>query len=248
MEWSIRRLKRDGQLFSMIEMEINSRCNLRCIYCPVSINAPIHLPQLMSRTVLDRLLSELERLEFSGRVSYHFYNEPLLHPDLDTVIAEVKSRLPGARHVLYTNSERLDEKKYWQLRTAGVGLFVVTSHRRRLIPPRDAQVVLEPDDLKLTNRGGALGAAPEPLRVLCHLPSTLLVVTVTGDVLLCYEDYYRTQVMGNVMEKPLDEIWYSPRFVSLRRSLAEGKRADTPICRSCNNTAHTTPIHYDYVP
>ena len=234
----------------MVEMEINSRCNLRCPYCPVSIDPPLHVPRLMHESVLDRLLAELERLGFAGRVSYHFYNEPLLHPDLRGVVAAVKSRLPEAQQVLYTNGELLDEARHRQLREAGVDLFVVTSHSGREFPPRENQVLLKPTDLQLTNRGGALddiGPAP-PLTLPCYAPSTVLVITATGDVVLCYEDYHRTQVMGNVMDGSLEDIWFSPRFSHLREALGQGDRAQTSICRACNNQAHTTPHHYTYIP
>jgi GTP 3',8-cyclase len=239
--------ERRQALFSMVEIEINSRCNKRCSYCPVSIAPPVHLQRYMAEEVLNRILSELNRLNFDGRLSYHFYNEPLLHPKLSEIVATVSERVPLARQVLYTNGDLLKEDLYQKLVANGIKRFIVTSHDRKPVPERPNQVVLFPNDLEITNRGGALGAVDNKLDLPCHAPGTMLIITITGDVVLCYEDFYRTQILGNIMEEQLDMIWFSPRFQMLRQILAEGDRSVTPICSACTNQAHVTPQPFDYV-
>jgi 2-deoxy-scyllo-inosamine dehydrogenase (SAM-dependent) len=235
------------QLFRIVEIEINSRCNKRCSYCPVSQSPPVHLQRYMAAEVLDRILAELSRLDFDGRLSYHFYNEPLLHPQLLDIVGQVTERVTGARQVLYTNGDLLKDDLYQGLIAAGIKRFIVTSHDHKVIPERPNQVVLFPEDLEITNRGGALGTPAGQLDLPCHAPGVMLIVTVTGDVVLCYEDYYRTQLLGNVMDKGLDAIWYSPRFQMLRAALAQGDRSVTSICAACSNKTHQTPVMFDYV-
>jgi 2-deoxy-scyllo-inosamine dehydrogenase (SAM-dependent) len=232
----------------MVEVEVNSRCNKRCVYCPVSIDPPNAQPRLMDPDLYDRLLDELARLDYRGRLSYHFYNEPLLHPRIVDIVRLTRRRLPAARQVLYSNGDLLSDELYARLTAEGVARFIVTSHDRKPVPERPDQVVLMPEDLVITNRGGALEALEEPLELPCFAPSTMLIVTVTGDVLLCYEDYYRTQAFGNIRRAPLDEIWFSAPFEKIRRRLVRGDRTASPLCRECNNRAHQYPEPFDYVP
>lgn len=228
-----------------VEIEVNSRCNRRCSYCPVSLSPNPDVPKFMSDRVLDRVIDELKAIDYAGRVSYHFYNEPLLRKDLESIVARVGDGIPRARQVLYTNGDYLTDARYCALRDAGIEFFVVTSHDGKLHPQRESQVVQFSDELELTNRGGAL----EHIRThsddvylrCCFAPSEMLVVTVTGDIVLCYEDALRKHVMGSIVDRSLADIWFGEPFRTLRRQLADGDRSVTSICRKCTNVAHTSP-------
>lgn len=239
-----------GELFTMVEMEVNRLCNRRCSYCPNSVlgERDTDLPELMPAEVLDRLIDELDCLDFTGRISFHLYNEPLLHPDLPGIVGTLRTRLPEVRQVLYSNGDYLTDAVFERLHSAGVNRFVITSHDGREIPERPDQVVLQTTDLGLTNRAGTLDSVPEALAIPCLAPASMLIVGVNGDVLLCYEDATRSQVMGNILSEPIDEIWYSPRFCELRAALAAGDRRVTPMCRACDNTNHRSADEFDYVP
>jgi 2-deoxy-scyllo-inosamine dehydrogenase (SAM-dependent) len=198
----------------------------------------------MSPTTLDRVVAELQGIAYAGRVSYHFYNEPLLNRNLAHIVETVALRLPAARQVLFTNGDLLTDERYEKLYRAGIGYFVVTAHSGAPYPERPKQYIQYPAELVLTNRGGVLEGLPGPsskdLGLACYAPSEMLIVTVTGDVVLCYEDALRTQVFGNICTESLDAIWYSPEFVRIRDMLASGDRSDAAsICAQCTNRAHT---------
>lgn len=231
------------QLPSVVEVEVNSRCNRRCGYCPVSVLPVPPVPTFMSEAIFSRLLLGLKNLRFEGRFSYHFYNEPLLRKDLEHLTSRVAKMLPKAYQVLYTNGDFLDHKRYESLRLAGITLFVVTSHGRTVQPKRAGQVVRFPEDLTLTNRGGLISGLPaatsELLKSPCFAPAEMMIVTVVGDVLLCYEDAKREHVMGNLMKTSLEEIWFCKDFLMARDLLARGNREQTNLmCASCTNRAH----------
>ncbi len=235
----------------VVEMEINSHCNRVCGYCPRSLilDSRESHAEFMSESVLKRIYDELRKIEFSGRISYHLYNEPLLHPDLAFIVVSTSRHLPSARQVLYSNGDLLDDSLYTTLTEAGISLFVITSHDGSERPIRPNQVVLRPHDLRLTNRGGSLGRLNRAaLSVPCFAPSNMLIITITGDVLLCYEDYCRSQVMGSLMKQSLEEIWFSDAFIRKRKKLATGDRSAAGICRQCNNTAHQDVNVFDWVP
>ena len=226
----------------VVEVEVNSRCNRRCSYCPVSLDPFPDVAKKMERRIFTRLLEELASVGFDGRLSYHFYNEPLLRKDLEDLVAEAAERLPDARQVLYTNGDYLSTARYEALRRAGMHWFVVTRHDSDPFPERPAQTVLVPAQLDLTNRGGVLFPVASALTMPCYVPAEMLIVTVSGDVVLCYEDARRQHVFGNLMEQSLVEIWTSDRFTAAREWLARGERAKiSGACSQCDNRAHTAP-------
>lgn len=233
-------------MFSMVEIEINSRCNRRCVYCP-NVIAPRKAPKMMQPEQFERILDRLVEAEFAGRLSYHFYNEPLLNPKLTTFVSRAQQRLPKVRQVLYSNGDYLTDKKYAELKTSGIARFIITQHDGQPGEPKPDLVWLTPPQLKLTNRAGQVEAGP-PLSpgIACFAPSDMLIIS--GNVVLCYEDNQEEVIMGNVFVTPIMDIWQSEVFQSARKALAAGDRTCTVICRRCNNQAHQHSEAFDYIP
>lgn len=239
----MRRARAEG--LSVVEMEVGSRCNRSCHYCPVSMNPRPSVPVWMPDQVFMAAVGQLAEISFAGRLSYHLYNEPLLRRDLARLVAVVDRLLPGALQILNTNGDFLDDGRYAELREAGIDYFYVTRHSPGDYARRPFQVLQTWEDLTLTNRGGSLTHLPRPteadMRTPCFAPSEMLIVTVTGDVLLCYEDARREHVMGNLLHTPLVEIWNSEGFRERRRRLAAGDRSADAMCRACSNVSHSRP-------
>lgn len=233
--------------FTVVEMEINARCNRRCSYCPVSVLRPLKGDRYMTDEVFERILSELERIGFCGNLSYHLFNEPLLRRDLEVFVASVAARLPRVFQLLFTNGDLLSNKRYASLKKAGIDHFIVTRHGFEPIPERPDQTVQYPSDLVLVNRGGFLERIESTLTTPCYAPTDMLIITVDGDVLLCCDDAERQHVMGNLVHQDLEEVWLSPRFVKLRKMLQAGNRQEaSEICRQCNNVEYFGPGENDH--
>jgi cyclic pyranopterin phosphate synthase len=227
-----------------VEIEVNSRCNRKCSYCPVSVLSNSKLERWMSDFIFERIHDELLKIDYQGRISYHFYNEPLLRRDLERFITYSHERLPGAHQVLFTNGDLLTDARYESLMSAGIEYIVITSHDGKPHPKRLRQIVQFPGDLDLTNRGGTMTTLPaataEDHLQPCFAPSEMLIVTVAGDVLLCYEDAERMHSFGNLQMQTLEEIWFAPILVALRDKLERGNRLEAAsICACCTNHAHT---------
>jgi 2-deoxy-scyllo-inosamine dehydrogenase (SAM-dependent) len=197
----------------------------------------------MSDDVFQAVASQLRAVSFRGRISYHLYNEPLLRKDLARLVGTMDNMVPGALQILNTNGDLLDDARYRSLRAAGIDYFYVTRHSEGPYPERPFQVVQTAADLVLTNRGGSLTHLPPATlvarRTPCFAPSEMLVVTVTGDVLLCYEDAHRDHVLGNVLVSTLEQIWTERRFAEIRSRLEAGNRSATDMCMRCSNVSHS---------
>lgn len=234
------------ELPCVVEVEINTRCNRHCSYCPVSIIPPPPGPRFLEDAIFERLVRELETISFDGRLSYHLYNEPLLRQDLERLIEIAAVRLPSAHQVLFTNGDLLTEDRYQSLCRAGIGEFLVTRHDGDgdEFPQRPLQNVIIPPQLDITNRGGTMSQTAHAFPMSCYAPTEMLIVTATGDVLLCYEDARRQNVMGNILNESLLDIWTSERFVRMRSLLVAGKRETVGgICATCDNRTHATRGH-----
>ncbi|MEQ1879194.1 MAG: radical SAM/SPASM domain-containing protein [Bdellovibrionia bacterium] len=233
--------------FSAIEIEINHACNRRCSYCPNSVSKR-KSTGVIDPALFSKILLELKVLSFSGRVSYDFYNEPLLHPDFEGVVAKTRADLPKAAIVVYTNGTLLTRERLENLLSLGVTEFIVTRHEmdegyefdgvfeslsssaRERVQYRGFR------ELKLTNRGGQLKHLGAEGLVLapCHIPSMVVTVTVAGRVLPCFEDYDENLVMGNLHEESLLDIWNSGKFTRFRKDLRLGQRHAYVPCSGCN--------------
>lgn len=237
-------------LFSAIEIEINHACNRSCAYCPNSVG------QRKSRGRLDpeiyaSLLRQLGAFNYAGRLSYHFYNEPLLHPRLAELVAEARAQVPRVRIELYTNGTLLTAPTFARLRQAGVDQFIVTRQAEdmgrdyafaatwaSLSPEARKSVQYRThEELMLSNRGGKLSEIsvdPRLRDAACFIPAMIVTVTVSGNVLPCFEDFDEAQVMGNLRDQSLLEIWRSEKYARFRAELALGLRARHLPCLNCS--------------
>lgn len=238
-----------SKYFLGVEIEINHHCNLSCSYCP-NANTERISKGLMSIENFRKILNQLAEINYEGRISYHFYNEPMLHPNLENFVKLSKEILPKTRSEIFTNGMFLTEAKYFALRSAGVDKFTVTQHKGikkivfdetfKKLDENEKKHVKYYDHSQLiySNRGGLVEAGKdlvEPLKRTCLIPTCSLVITVNGNVLTCYEDFNEKSTMGNVFEEHIKDIWDKPEYAGFREDLKKGYRYKYDVCKTCNN-------------
>ncbi len=240
---ALRQASRDECPIAVVAIETTQHCNRRCHYCPVSLDPkPV---RAMERRVFEEIISQLSAIGFHGRLTYHFYNEPLLNRDLEILVAHAAGRLPAASHVIYTNGDLLTEERAASLFSAGVTKFVVTDHGGRTLTELVMRVSRSPKfihprvdfrrytpDTSLFNRGGLVKVGNQRSLKYCAYPAYEMVIDVDGNVILCCNDYYGVHKFGNITTTPILEIWYSPEMSRLRARLLSG-HFDLPICCTC---------------
>src|SRR6185503_15506674 len=79
---------------SVVEIEVSVRCNRSCIYCPNSKVGSTSPFSFMDIELFRRIIAQLSQISFSGRLSFHFYNEPLMRKDLEKLVAIARAPLP----------------------------------------------------------------------------------------------------------------------------------------------------------
>lgn len=231
-----------------VEIETTSYCNRKCVYCP---NYNIGRPEeLMKEEVYFRIIDSLARMGFNGRISPHFYGEPLADPRLTRFMEYAAHKLPGSELVVYTNGDLLSVERFLELKKAGVKKFRVSLHS-----PKPSYMLAEtlkyvsehcPDDVgtvnyyaeyraknatHLNNRGG-LVEIQRKKNAECRFVNQM-TIDYLGNALLCCNDYRATLAFGKVMEREMAEIWNDPVYVKARTMISNGI-FPYEICRTCN--------------
>lgn len=241
-----------------VEIEINHACNRTCSYCPNSIldrKTKGSMDISLFRLIIERLVE----VNFSGRISFHLYNEPLLHPRLKEFIEMTKLYLPQAAIHLYSNGTLLTATLFENLQNAGVDKFIITRHEKdiensnyifektwkALSEHQKVLVEYEPfQKIHFVNRGGLLPhLGKEGLHLHpCYLPSHILSITVDARVLSCFEDFNENLVFGDLKKQTLAEIWQSPAYSEFRKQLKMGMRHKFKPCDGCNRREALPPF------
>ncbi len=68
----------------------------------------------------------------------------------------------------------------------------------------------------------------------CRYPFTQFNITTDGRVSKCCQDLFFEEVMGNVAEQSLLDIWNGAPFQKVRAALYENDRAANPMCGKCD--------------
>lgn len=237
-------------LFNAIEIEINHNCNKACSYCPNAEYERIEKGH-MSPLIFKLLIQQLNDIQFSGRMSFSFYNEPTLSPNLELFTKLAKVSLPKITIELYSNGTLINTVKFRSLIAAGIDKFIITKHENiidyvfeQTMNELTAEELKKVEyrtyqDLTLTNRGGLLKQIThdKDLTLLpCMIPKMMATVTVEGNVVPCFEDFYQKNQVGNITEKHIRDIWHSGPYAQFRENLARGLRHKYEVCKSCNRT------------
>jgi len=229
-------------IFTAIDIETNSRCNLKCTYCPVSMydRGDHFMSDELFRKVVDDLASF--PFPYQGRVSPHFYGDPLIDDRLPTLLAYVREKLPLSSIIIHTNGIKLTREKFRALVDAGVTGFLITRHMKfwpktvrdilELEPNAKKHITLQRlDNVGIFERGGDKPVHKKRKTGSCYYVSDEIAIDYRGNV-VCTNDFFIRDGFGNVNNRSLADIWWDPAFVETRRQARAGNLT-LQHCREC---------------
>lgn len=232
---------KNRDIFTALDFEINSHCNLECSYCPASFKDG-RGNNLMPLDTFKKAIDDLSAINYSGRISPHFFGEPLLDERLPELMGYARNKLPKAKIIIHTNGIRLSKEKYDSCINAGVDGFLVTKHTKTM--PKNIVSIIESkyakhgtlkvrslDNITLFNRGGSVKPKKERKMKRCYYLSDEISITHTGNV-VCTNDFGESHVFGNVNEKSLLDIWNSKEFKTIRKDIRAGV-FNLEMCKKC---------------
>ena len=242
--FSLGRMERKNPLFEAVEIETTTICNRKCSYCP---NATITRPaKNMDEALFRSIIDSLKEIDFSGRVSPHFYGEPLVDKRILRLLAYTREKLPNALIKLFTNGDLLTYELFLKLLDAGVDVVRIAQHDPE--PPKTLVETLRRikenglmwhveyvkyynNEKDLTNRGGLVDVKPSKRKIFCDYVSCA-TVDYEGNVLLCCQDFLSKHRFGNLKKEKLVDVWNNARYKALRDKIKCGMWP-LEICRVC---------------
>ena len=245
---------RKNQL-DVVEIETTTICNRRCIYCP---NSTVTRPQkFMEESTFHRIIDSLVEMGFHGRLSPHFFGEPLMDDRLPFLLRYTKEKLPKAQIKLFTNGDLLTVDKYNKLCEVGVDVFRVSQHSaepsKAIIKTLEyakehaGQHLIKPIEYLnyynefyknhntnnlLNNRGGLIQNISSKSRTFCYYVNQL-TFDYEGNAVLCCNDYLSSIKFGNIMTSSIRDIWHDPNYIKARRNIMSGSWV-FDICKKCS--------------
>jgi GTP 3',8-cyclase len=228
-----------------VEIETDATCNRRCNYCPLSMVET--RKGRMSTELYHKIIRDLKMMNFSGTLSFHFYNEPLLDERLENFIAYASKQIPDATVLIYTNGDKLTKDRVHSLVDSGTGMIRISIHDSMaknkmtkllldLEPELNKKIKLEiyyEDETALMNRGGIVHLTPlqkknDFLSGCDYVQS--LVVNYEGNTALCCNDFFVTNGHGSLKDFSVTEVW--KKSAKKRRDIFLGD-FQSEICQKC---------------
>ena len=247
--------KNNFPIFNQILIETRTDCNRKCSFCPQSITE--RNLQVMDEGLFKKIIDELADLDWSGRIALMVTNEPLLDDRLVDFIKYTR-RKSGKFYIdVNTNGNLLNVNKLDELFKAGLDSINIDDYRRDRdkYPTKLSKNIQKIEDNfvnnpkvnifyrhyfeDLSNRGGSMDSGPvdNPQKhTFCSDPFVRMVISPSGDVVLCCMDYFYKEKFGNVNKQSMQEIWNSKRFKDVRTSLVNKDRKG--LCAQCDKNPY----------
>lgn len=104
-------LEGDIPPFSSVELSINGSCNRRCFFCPrVDKKNYPNIPTPLDISVFEKLINELDSINYKGRIAFSGFCEPLLTKNLHEYISIIKKKIPDVITEIVSNGDPLTGK------------------------------------------------------------------------------------------------------------------------------------------
>lgn len=243
-----------SDVFTALDIETNSRCNLKCTYCPVSRynRGDNYMPEELFKKIIDDVAAF--PFTYKGRISPHFYGDPLLDKRLPELMAYTRQKLPKASIIIHTNGVALTPEMYRGCVEAGITGFLITRHLPK-IPPAvqkiqetesDANkfiIIQRLDNVGIFERGGIRPVKKAHQFKRCFYLSDEIAIDYKGNV-VCTNDFFIRDGFGDVNQRSLGEIWWSPEFKKVRSDLRNGNIT----LQHCREVCGIDKADYSHVP
>lgn len=239
---------RVGKLFDRIEIETINKCNGMCDFCPVNAGIDPRTHTYMSDELFQKIIDDLTSLNYSGMISLFSNNEPLLDPHILDRVEYAFSKLPLARHFLYTNGTLLTKESYKRL-TDSLHILIIDNYAPKIserllhiLKDDKPNVIVKMRSRHeiLSTRGGQAHnrLKIESLKSPCQLPFAQMIVRPTGLLSLCCNDALGVYTLGDLNKQSIYEAWNNPSYFEIRKKLLHG-RSGIKLCDGCDNICKT---------
>jgi Predicted Fe-S oxidoreductases len=237
--------------FTQVLIETRTDCNNHCPFCPHAFNDKTL--GVMSIECYQRIIDQLCKIGYNGRVALMLSNEPLLEDRLEYMVKYAKSKSPRLFLDITTNGRLLTLDLVDHLFEVGIDNININDYRgdrtsfpnklsSNLVPIYEAysnnpkiSFIKRRFDETLPNYGGNIPQEYEAHDFgFCNFPFRKLVISFKGDVLLCCNDFMYATKFGNVMKQNILDCWNGESLNKIRKELLNNNRVS--LCSICNDS------------
>jgi len=242
-----------------IEISESGTCNRSCSFCPRSAPNFDDKKEFITNLLHEKLCLELKEVNYKGTIRYSGFVEPLLDKNIFYLINMVRKYLPESNIEMVTNGDPLNLKRLNKLFDNGLNRLLISAYdskedaekledlcasanlKKEQYMVRHRYYSEEEDfGITLSNRSGLMENAEfkieslkEPLKNPCYIPSYTFFLDYQGDVLMCPHDWGKKVILGNLNKENFLDIWFSKKFMRIRKMLNSSNRNFTP-CNVCD--------------
>ncbi len=259
------KLKMIGEIpvFSIVEFNLTGSCNRSCLFCPVS-NPEVYTKtkERMDISLFEKIMDDLQAINYSGKILFSAFSEPLLHKELETLIKIGKKKLPDCRIEIVSNGDYATKERLQSIFEAGLDTISISmydgSHQIKHFNTichelglDDTQIILRRRyfengnyGITISNRSGLINSnefrdkhekqiTTLPLKEACYYPFYMIVIDYNGEVLLCPHDWTKKLSFGNLKTQNIWDIWKTKTLNTIRTKLSHKERVFFP-CSQCD--------------
>lgn len=252
-----------SQLPSHIEIETLNRCNSTCEFCPVNKNADTRELTKMKDEVFEKIIKDLQAVDYSGTLNLFSNNEPFLDKRIINFAIMAREHLPNAFIQIITNGTALNVKKVLDV-LPHLSYLVINNYAFEMKLHSNVQEIYDeisanhPElapkvnigyrlltEFKSTRAGNAPNRKKKKEAVptfvsRCAYPFFQMVIRPDGRVSLCCNDALGQMTLGNVSDQNVIDVWQNKIRKNLQTKMLRG-RDTIPLCKKCDNLAWAKP-------
>ena len=251
----VNQLTKDDKLslFSHVVIETFSKCNGVCNFCPVNRNSDPRESELMTEEIFFKIIYQLKEINYNGLVSFFGNNEPFLDKRLIDFVERSRPLLPNAIFSIYTNGTPLNVEKFEKIYQI-LDEMIIDNYNNQGNWNKGTKEIVEHitknkkdypkltirkkfDNIIIDSRGGN---APNTkhlntkVNATCIYPFHQIYIVPNGNLALCCNDALAEEIVGNINERNLVDIWYSPKYQSVREKILDSRK-NINVCSNCDS-------------
>lgn len=224
-----------------VSIELSNICNYATIHTKCPLNKSIKEKNILPLKIVEKVLDELALYNFSGTISFHTYNEPLMDPRLFYIISLAKEKCPKCKIYILSNGFYFNQTIANDLISVGADRIDITAYSKseyeRLLKIKISKpysIFYSPkvedldDRLEIYNDCSEKQCSNKP----CYNVLNDIIITCDGKIDICCFDWKRMYVFGDLEKQSVKQIVNEKEFKNTFFDLAHGKRKST-MCINC---------------
>lgn len=242
-----------------IEIETCNQCNRACHWCVYGNNVEFRNRKIeyLDTIYIKKVVEELKEHHFTGSISLHSMNEPLLDDRIkEGTLIQLCKNIMGDKVKLniVTNGDLLTEEILCKMIKSGLDAICISCYDNTIFDK--ARMLYEKyhkqinftiydyrENRKFNNRAGnvPMNGVYKQTYSWCLLPACTSIIGWNGEVRLCCNDATGKLRLGNIKEQKLFDILNSKKMKEYRRIITKERNEISP-CDQCNYPGIQLPM------